>query len=403
MYRKLILAILLMPVTLMVCAQVTVGSSLNPEEGAILDIKTFKEFSPGGNTVNKEDGGLLLPRVYLSSRTSLYFIDPPQPGGSTQEYEKYAGLMIYNLSSTSDGLRPGLCVWNGSEWQTIGETNYSINEDAWLLSGNKEINENIHFVGTTDAKSFSMGVGKQPELYVSKEGKVGVHTVLPTADFHIEGNLKVRNLPVRPSVEVLGIDNTSQLGKITKQPAQKPKLLFAQSNSSQYFEDVNKMNNGTEIVITWSAGDFAMNDLTTFNASTHTFTFKEDALCSVNGYVNYVPFGVIYYTFHPDRNERFATVDVIIQHQKVGSTTWENVCRGNAIWELGATRDIAQTVITSDSVKKYQKGDKIRMVIKRPSATLGMNHNNDTDVSYIAKPTGSSFSKGLKVSQILDK
>ncbi|MDR0428080.1 MAG: hypothetical protein LBH12_05705, partial [Dysgonamonadaceae bacterium] len=51
-----------------VCAQVTIGASIEPNKGAFLDLK---QRDPDTNNTTS-DKGLLLPRVQLTDLTKLY-------------------------------------------------------------------------------------------------------------------------------------------------------------------------------------------------------------------------------------------------------------------------------------------------------------------------------------------
>ncbi len=74
-------------------AQVTIGSGVDPDNSAVLDLQS------GGNK------GLLLPRVALTSHTDATTI--PNPA---------VGLMVYNLGTEPGFNTPGCYFWNGTEW-----------------------------------------------------------------------------------------------------------------------------------------------------------------------------------------------------------------------------------------------------------------------------------------------
>jgi hypothetical protein len=91
-------------------AQVTIGSTSNPDPSAILDLNT-------GSNVYK---GLLLPNVPLTGDNDETTITNPA-----------TGLLIYNTGAA--GLTPaGLYCWNGTKWEAAGagnserESGYSI-------------------------------------------------------------------------------------------------------------------------------------------------------------------------------------------------------------------------------------------------------------------------------------
>lgn len=96
-------------------AQVTIGSRLVPESGAILDLKQE------GETVK----GLGLPRVKLhhltipQGQTSLSSTIVGASGNWGAE--EHTGLVIYNLGEVCDFLTfpSGPYVWDGKEWQPL--------------------------------------------------------------------------------------------------------------------------------------------------------------------------------------------------------------------------------------------------------------------------------------------
>lgn len=104
-------------------SQVTIGSGLKPLEGAILDIKE-KDAPEGGATADK---GLLLPRVLLSKKNSLYpmFGSEASPTGDYASQkatidQSHTGLMVYNLTTDlAEGLCPGVYVWKSSVWERL--------------------------------------------------------------------------------------------------------------------------------------------------------------------------------------------------------------------------------------------------------------------------------------------
>lgn len=110
--------------------QVTVGSDVAPERAALLEIK---DQAADADNVTAKTGGLGLPRVELADKTTLEpFIatgDAEWTNAATQATlkTKHAGLMVYNLyespSSVTESnkkFKPGVYVWNGTEWGTVG-------------------------------------------------------------------------------------------------------------------------------------------------------------------------------------------------------------------------------------------------------------------------------------------
>lgn len=100
-------------------AQVTIGSSIKPLEGVLLDLKETDAL--GANSSK----GLLLPRVQLKKIESLELGEP-----SLQlDAEKHIGLMLYNTYKydvttipptkpirPQELICPGVHVWDGESW-----------------------------------------------------------------------------------------------------------------------------------------------------------------------------------------------------------------------------------------------------------------------------------------------
>lgn len=108
-------------------AQVSIGSDIAPIEGALLDLKEHLDGSSGK--------GLMMPRVYLESPTSLQ----PIISKSASDYEKqkdlHKGLTVYNLNQT-DRLAIGEYYWDGNRWlkkivvESLGEESQVLMSDG---------------------------------------------------------------------------------------------------------------------------------------------------------------------------------------------------------------------------------------------------------------------------------
>lgn len=96
-------------------AQVTIGSSASPNEGALLDLK--ENTNQGENA----HSGLLLPRVSLVVKGELFpMFESTDPTYNDAEKEKHAGLVVYNTTTdVVEDLCPGPYVWNSKIWTRI--------------------------------------------------------------------------------------------------------------------------------------------------------------------------------------------------------------------------------------------------------------------------------------------
>lgn len=107
-------------------AQVTIGSDIEPEEAALLDIK---DQEADNENVTASKGGFLMPRVKLEKRTELLpFIN----GASEYDRRAHTGLIVYNLQQvTSEDLKIGLNYWDGEKWcpiviEDVGKSEFSL-------------------------------------------------------------------------------------------------------------------------------------------------------------------------------------------------------------------------------------------------------------------------------------
>jgi hypothetical protein len=95
-------------------AQVTIGSGIEPQRGALLDVKSKDAATPGGETTDQNGGGILMPRVELVDINSLEpFIAAGDQDADTKANHK--GLVVYNLTATG-GFAAGPYSWDGTKW-----------------------------------------------------------------------------------------------------------------------------------------------------------------------------------------------------------------------------------------------------------------------------------------------
>ena len=95
-------------------AQVTIGAGLEPNKGALLDLKERNPDNPAidNSTTNK---GLGMPRVKLTILTSISDID-----GAAGKEKEHTGLCVYNVNTNAAlNIRPGLYVWDGELWRPL--------------------------------------------------------------------------------------------------------------------------------------------------------------------------------------------------------------------------------------------------------------------------------------------
>jgi len=416
MYQRLIIIVLLLVISpsSSLWSQITIGSTAEPEKGALLQLKTNEAGNQPSVTTDKDGGGLLLPRVELKNKNDLFFISNTNPQFGVISL-RHTGLLVYNLKNTADGLKPGMHTWNGTEW--IPAANEKKPEQVWLTAGNSNTDINKHFLGTTTGSPLQIKTNNTTRIYIDANGYTGLGTGTggeqPSANLHVFGNLKLKSAPILVNAEVLGIHNsTTEIGKVAL-PVVRTKAIFAQSGEIQQMPQIaeqNEIDKGTTIVVTWKNSNWnenLNNGLMTFNSSENSFQFKENALCAITGYVNYV---LICDSPHGgslnNKDLTLATLEVAIQLYQGGQ--WKDISQGIGVWEWTTVRNICQTVIVPSFVNEFKKDEKIRLVVRRQrnnntGKLIGLNHYFKTDEHYIPRieaPTGSKFSKGIKIRQI---
>ncbi|MCC8146235.1 MAG: hypothetical protein LIO93_07325, partial [Bacteroidales bacterium] len=96
-------------------SQVTIGTDINPEKAALLDLKT-KNGSLG--EPSSDNGGLLLPRVEITNLTDLGIFTNVTGLDTQEEKLKHKGLTVYNIGNAD--IEEGIYAWDGSKWQKAG-------------------------------------------------------------------------------------------------------------------------------------------------------------------------------------------------------------------------------------------------------------------------------------------
>ncbi len=114
-------------------AQVTIGSSETPAQGAILQLKNLDKITDGSANATK---GLGLPRVSLITRKN----DLNKTLGIDEALDnaEHQGLLVYNIAQCLDGTpeAQGIYVWDGSQWISI----YNQNENE-LANGTYKVTD----------------------------------------------------------------------------------------------------------------------------------------------------------------------------------------------------------------------------------------------------------------------
>jgi uncharacterized protein (TIGR02145 family) len=98
--------------------QVTIGSTLEPVNGALLDLKETDK--PDGT--DNSTKGLALPRVNLTNLTPATPMELSVSIGGTGDWDlnTHIGLIVYNVNNDQcSGILQGTYVWAGTQWQPV--------------------------------------------------------------------------------------------------------------------------------------------------------------------------------------------------------------------------------------------------------------------------------------------
>lgn len=124
--KQILFLIFALLITGLAKAQVTIGSSVPPNSGALLDLKEFKSDATNENTTAFK--GLLLPRVNLEAVDQL----PPENATFSGD-DIHIGLMVYNLiDDETRSLCKGVHIWSGTKWLNISKPNCGATPDCEL-------------------------------------------------------------------------------------------------------------------------------------------------------------------------------------------------------------------------------------------------------------------------------
>ncbi len=86
-------------------AQVTVGAGLDPNKGALLDLK--QEDINGASA----QLGLLLSKTTLTDLNKFGLLSP-----EPQDAKVYKGLVLFHQDENSSTIPQGIYIWDGAKW-----------------------------------------------------------------------------------------------------------------------------------------------------------------------------------------------------------------------------------------------------------------------------------------------
>jgi len=101
--------------------QVTIGATLEPEKGAILEIKEKQSGAPSETNIPSLENstkGILFPRVKLvayDQLAPLYGMPSGNPDNKTRLCA--TGMVVYNINKDAVNLNVGFYYWDGKQWK----------------------------------------------------------------------------------------------------------------------------------------------------------------------------------------------------------------------------------------------------------------------------------------------
>lgn len=211
--------LLLQPISTV--AQVTIGSSLKPRTGALLDLKEY-DSTPNNTTAGK---GLGLPRVELISNSVL----TPIVETNEDTKQQYIGLMLYNvgaenLESVDSQICKGIHIWNGQKWMplkaypkhTFGQNvircvegpSFTINCNTIKVVGLYKKNVEL------DASHYVEVTVNFPADYIGKEYILQAHTNTGT---DIQFSAKGQILSTQQTIRLQGTGKPTTVGSLNMQ------------------------------------------------------------------------------------------------------------------------------------------------------------------------------------------
>lgn len=228
--------------------------------------------------------------------------------------------------------------------------------------------------------------------------QVGINTITPNIPgvenvaLDVNGKVLIQDFDSPDNsegVRYLGVSNDGVLVKLTGDPTN---VSFFQSQTANKYTgtDVTNLNSGKNFVIPWSsASDVVINKLMTIDSADQSFIFNESGMYEISGVLNFgINMGSGYVA---DASHRVA-INVSVQYQRNATSTWVDLTATRMLFVAGMLDSsyTSITIITPQTLFKFEPGDRIRMIVNKPFG--------QTFTAFeIAKPTGTTISKQLKI------
>lgn len=119
-------------------AQVTIGSSMHPVQGTLLDLKETESVESNSTK------GLMLPRVSITQLNQLKMGDNVinDEDNDGNQYIKHTGLMVYNVNNNlctpGNLIVEGVYVWTGDSWLEQTGNVAKLTRDTYWFTDNRD-------------------------------------------------------------------------------------------------------------------------------------------------------------------------------------------------------------------------------------------------------------------------
>lgn len=195
-------------------AQVTIGSGIKPESGALID---FKENNPTEENITSTKG-VLLPRVKLQNVNSLIpiFAD----GGTIAEKKMHIGLQLYHVGGNN--IEAGVKVWNGTSWGDLDNANLNVGNgldyatDTLKLGG--DLTQNTQVKAIVEGANFEYNsMEDNANFLITGKAKLGINTTNPSANLDVNGTVRIGEIPTvadeNTKFTFIGVDESGNVVK----------------------------------------------------------------------------------------------------------------------------------------------------------------------------------------------
>lgn len=179
-----------------------------------------------------------------------------------------------------------------------------------------------------------------------------------------------------------------------------PQVFFILQGDTQNVasKKTNSLYNGHEVQLTYSQENITLNtgNNVRLNDAEDTFEILNSGDYEISGIVGYNP------NIWKNVNQlnTCTNLEFIIQRKSSHSSSWMNIARCVSAWGNNTVLNSRHMVI-SPMVVKFEKGDKIRAVVKQTKGDKpGSDHNTSDWVANVNPAGGSNTSKVIKIQKL---